>query len=1124
MSTLYSAWHCSPAAIAGAAQLYNYACTNVRRASVLEIGCGRGENLLRQATAYPESTCVGVDIDPERIAAGVASMGEQQLANAHLYCMGLADLLSVEVGKFDYIVIPSLYSMLDNDSRDALLAWCHSQLGENGVIAVKWNVLPGAYANPILQQAIAWHSQQAQTEQAWLGSARAMLSFMQMSELDDMLKEQVEQALKLSDAELLVHYLEEKNDASFLNEFIVKVNACELHVLGDAVPQYEMADHYSGQIAVLQDAIAPGKERAQTQQYLDFAVQRRQRFSLLIAQDCAQKVSDSPDTERLANMHWAANYASTDDSNRRINRYGIELDTSSPLARRILDWLRAAWPRSLSTEQIIRNSLQPEKPQQHEETILEALRALYLARPASLYVSAFPSPYNTGRGEKMQLICAYSEQEVEGGAWCVRTNWWGETLAFRRAEYELFERGMHIENDVDAYLTIELAGKGLVSGNALCWTRLWQSVFSCGNYRLLESHLRSYLLAISPETDGGLLTASAERTILMAKLKETVNVKKARRAEVLLLAGYTTQAKESIVELLADNPEDATFMLLAIDSCLKCADYDTALTLVCKRLALDGNYLMVLGKLANVLADKEVTSATLKLVYQYLLKRDAGNSLYWALLSICYTNQDRTTEERCLATSLELDAENSTSLLRLAGLQSHSGRLEEAKELCHRALALPLPELTRLRTMAAWLFILSHDAVIPAQAKFRQHIKFGALASRWAKGITLPKAEVKRAAERQKIRIGFVSGDLNSHPVHLFFYPIWQAIDRDRYELYAYATGKVDAITERYKTSATVYRYVASISEHELAAQIIEDGIDVLIDLSGFTNGNRLLTFALKPAPVQMSWIGFVGTTGLKEMDYYITYAGLAAPGELDEIFTEKVVSLPCAKIFEYSLNAPDLAAAPALKNGYLTLGNFNRPQKLTPAILDCWASIMTVLPTARLLFGFMADEKMIGYYASQMAHRGVARERLDFCVKLELNGYLAMHNEVDILLDSHPYSAGTTAQYALWMGVPVVTATEGSAVSRTSASTMRTFGLDEFVVANLDEYAQKVIELNDRYDHLNTIRLSMRERIAQREKSHSHNAWYFEKMIDTVWQRHLKGEQPESLFIEDEHRWDEEA
>lgn len=147
-----------------------------------------------------------------------------------------------------------------------------------------------------------------------------------------------------------------------------------------------------------------------------------------------------------------------------------------------------------------------------------------------------------------------------------------------------------------------------------------------------------------------------------------------------------------------------------------------------------------------------------------------------------------------------------------------------------------------------------------------------------------------------------------------FFWPVWKTLNRDRYELYAYATGKQDAVSKGYQSSATVFRHVAALNAVELARQISEDGIDVLIDLSGFTNGNRLLSFALKPAPIQMSWIGFVGTTGLQEMDYYIIYHGMAEPGELDGIFSEKLVSLPSAKLFEYHASAPEINPLPALK------------------------------------------------------------------------------------------------------------------------------------------------------------------------------------------------------------------
>ncbi len=1100
--------------------MYHFPCADISHASILEIGCRSGDNLLRQAEVYPQSTCVGVDIDPDRIAVGVAQVEKKRLANIHLYCMGLGDLLSIDVGKFDFIILPSIYSLLDPTSRSALLSWCEGQLSERGVIAVRWNTQPGARANRILQQAIAFHTRYAQTEQAWLTSARAMLSFMDMSDPDGSLKEQVAQTLHLTDAELLAQYLEENNDASLLTEFTANISASQLRMIGEVIPQYEMASHYGSKIESLIQAVSTGKDRTQIQQYLDFAVQRSERFSLLISQRTSQHTNDCPDLNQLASLHWAASYAVTSDENQRITRFSDKVDTSHPDIRRILDWLSAAWPRSLSSEQIIQHTFEPEKPEQHREIILNALQALYLNKPPLLYVSAFPSPYNTDSCDKLKLNCTFSEEEVAGGSYCARTNWWGERLAFKREEFALYQNGLRIDNEQDARIAIELAGKGLLSGSALCWTRFWQGILGQSSNAMLEGCLRSYLLAISPVERGGMLTASEERTITTVKPKETVNVKKARKIEELMLTGYYAQAKEATADLLATHPEDSVFLMLAADVYRNAGDVEGAINLVSQRLSKDGQYLNVLSKLGMMLVKRSEQSPTAKLIFQHLLKMNQANSGLWGCLSAFYhATQNVALEEHCLLTAIEHNQGSSTVLMRLAMLYSHTDRLEEAKALCLRSLALHVDGLDRLQIQGLYLFLLSHDPVLSAEEKFREHVEYGKLASRWAQTLLKGKIKKVRDSGRVKLRLGFVSGDLNSHPVHSFLYPVWQAIDRQRYELYAYGTGKCDAVTDLYRSSAAVYRQVDGLGWHELALQIEQDEIDILIDLSGYTSGHRLPTFALKPAPVQMSWIGFVGTTGLQEMDYYIMGDGLAKPGELDAVYTEKLISLPSAKIFEYSPLAPAVNELPALKNGYLTLGSFNRPQKLTAEILDCWASILMALPQARLLFGFMLDEKMSAHYAREMARRGISDDRLDFRTKQEFIGYQQLHNEVDLLLDAHPYSAGTTAHHALWMGVPLVTAIEGSPVSRTAAVALKMFGLEEFVTSNLKEYAQKVIDLNTRYEHLNSLRLSMRERILRREKSHTHNACYFEKMIDAVWQRHLNGEPPVPLFIEDEYR-----
>jgi len=1123
VASLYTSWDHSPTAISAAAWLYNYSCSDISGAAILEIGCGNGANLIRHATIYPQSTCVGVDIDAQRIEAAQNNARQSEMNNLHLYCMGLQDLLSIDAGRFDYIIIPAMYTLLDNSARSALMLWCQRQLNDNGIIAVRWNTLPGARSQKILQQAIAFHCAAAQSEQAWLTSARAMLTFMEMTDSRGEVKAAAASAQKLTDAELLGQYLEDNQDACLLSDFAQRVKAERLQLLGDVVPQSELAEHYGAPIALLHQTVASGSHALQAQQYLDFAVQRSERFSLLISAKSGHPFSHRPELNQLKTMHWAASCALTEDENQRITRYGEKVNTRSPDIRRLFDWLSAAWPRSLSTEQLIQLTLEPENPVDHRERMMVALEELFLNKPPSLYLSAAPSPYNRAEGE-LKLICDFSTTEVADGAYCARTNGWGERLAFKREEFAAWQRWPHPDNLSDARYAIELAGKGLLIGSATSWAHFWQRIIACGDRALIEGAMRAFLLATSAEKQGGLLSASMERSLRAIKPRVSVNPKKASKAQQLLNAGHIQQAREDIAGLLIEHPTDSTLLMLAAAACNKAGDNETALTLLARRLGQGGDLHSVLNSLARVLTSLEAKSSTPRLLFQQLLKQDDKNGERWLDLSSCFhAIDDKIREEQCLQASLKHDAKNSICLLRLATLYSHTGRMEEAKALCTQALALPMGAINRLNSHALYLFLLSHDAVLSAEEKFHAHVDFGVLASQWAQSTTLARSAQTPSDGRGKIRIGFVSGDLRGHPVHHFIYPVWHSINRDRYELYAYATGREDRITQQYRDIATVFRSVAALSALELAQQIASDNIDVLIDLSGFTEGNRLLTFALKPAALQMSWIGFVGTTGLQQMDYYIAHDHLMAPGELDAIFTEKLVSLPSAKIFEYSSVAPEVGKLPALKNGYLTLGNFNRPQKLTPAILDCWAKILRTLPHARLLFAYMDDERMIDSYRVEMTRRGVNPEQLDFRMKQSFADYLAMHNEVDILLDSHPYSAGTTAQHACWMGVPLVTTTEGSAVSRTTAATMKTFNLGEFVTASLDEYAEKVIELDRRYDCLSAIRQSLRARIKQREASHSHNAVYFEQMIETVWQRHQAGEAPSALFIEDQHRWDEQ-
>src|SRR5262249_50682179 len=191
---------------------------------------------------------------------------------------------------------------------------------------------------------------------------------------------------------------------------------------------------------------------------------------------------------------------------------------------------------------------------------------------------------------------------------------------------------------------------------------------------------------------------------------------------------------------------------------------------------------------------------------------------------------------------------------------------------------------------------------------------------------------------------------------------------------------------------------------------------DILIDLSGHTRGNRLLTFARKPAPVQASWMGYPGTTGLSAMDYYLADGCFLPPGQFDGQFTEKLVYLPASVPFLADERAPAVNALPAHRNGYVTFGSFNRPIKLRPSVIALWSKLLRALPDARMVLGGMPREGQYEPLIEWFAREGIVRERLRVYPRCDIATYLGLHHQVDMCLDSFPYTGGTTTNHALWM------------------------------------------------------------------------------------------------------------
>lgn len=413
------------------------------------------------------------------------------------------------------------------------------------------------------------------------------------------------------------------------------------------------------------------------------------------------------------------------------------------------------------------------------------------------------------------------------------------------------------------------------------------------------------------------------------------------------------------------------------------------------------------------------------------------------------------------------------------------------------------------------LFFMTHDHRLTPEDIFSKHLEFGRHFETPLLG-NRRRHENDRNPER-RLRVGIVSADLYNHAVAHFISPVLSNIDREQFDLFAFHnTQKFDDTSRQLKQKFKYWLSVPQVSDKDLAEIIRACRIDILIDLSGHTAGHRLLTFARKPAPVQVTWIGYPNTTGLSSIDYAFGDRHNAPAGLYDHLYTEKIVRLPSDSPFKFPDHAPDVGPLPALRNGYLTFGSFNRLGKISPVALDMWARAMHACDGSRLLIGSVgsseAEEKMVAEFAA----RGISSERLRFEPRKPANEYLALHNDIDIILDTFPYNGGTTSGLALWMGVPVLTMAGRSRMSNAGAGGMRRFGLEHFVATDPEDFVQKAQQLSISLEELAGVRQGLRKRLIEApDRSDAFITKGFERALRMMWQRWCSGLPAEAFFVD---------
>ncbi len=426
----------------------------------------------------------------------------------------------------------------------------------------------------------------------------------------------------------------------------------------------------------------------------------------------------------------------------------------------------------------------------------------------------------------------------------------------------------------------------------------------------------------------------------------------------------------------------------------------------------------------------------------------------------------------CLQAAVQLAPRSHLAHNNLGTVLNELGRAAEAAECFRRALELQ-PDYHWAHSNL--LFTLQYLPGIDRAELFADHRRYD---EKYARHFTERAASHPNARDpNRRLRIGYVSGDFREHSVAFFIEPVLASHDRDQFEVFCYANqvGN-DAMTARLRALVPHWREVASLSDDALAARIRRDEIDILVDLSGHTARHRLLTFARKPAPIQVTMIGYMHNTGLSAMDYRITDVTLDPPGTSETLNSEELIRLPAgAATFRPPAECPPVNDLPALTSGYVTFGSFNNLAKVTPEVIATWAQILTAVPGSRLLVVGRGGNAV----KPEMEAHGIAAERVEAIDRQPLRKFLELHHRVDLTLDTFPYNGGTTGLIAIWMGAPFVTLDSGHTTGQAGGGLLRPIGLAQLIAADPADYAAKAVEAVSDLPRLGEWRCSLRGRIA---------------------------------------------
>ncbi|MDM0030636.1 tetratricopeptide repeat protein [Variovorax sp. J22P271] len=492
--------------------------------------------------------------------------------------------------------------------------------------------------------------------------------------------------------------------------------------------------------------------------------------------------------------------------------------------------------------------------------------------------------------------------------------------------------------------------------------------------------------------------------------------------------------------------------------------------------------------------------------YRKALEIDPARALGHNRLGLLLLEQDRWAEaEAAFRCALAADPSQGYPYTNLGAALGAQGRQAEADASYRKALQLQPDDHN---SHSALLYSLSLGQSLGPAALFAEHRRFGEQFETPLRAAWTPH-DGSRDPDRP-LQVGFVSGDLYNHAVASFLEPVLQHLVGDSaLVLHAYSTRRAaeDHVSQRLRGYVRHWHAAGGLDDAELAAKVRADGIDILIDLSGHTADNRLPAFARRPAPLQVSWMGYPGTTGLESMDYYLCDPFMLPPGRFDSQFSEKLVYLPANAPFLPLAESQPVNDLPALRAGHMTFGSFNRLNKISRDVVAVWAQLLRAVPTSRMLFGAMSGQENCDALIGWFSEEGIARQRLDFHQRCAMPQYLALHHQVDLCLDTFPYNGGTTTLHALWMGVPTLTLAGATMAGRVGAGVLGHVGLEEFIAPDAAAFEAQGAAWAQRLPELAQLRAGLRDRFAQSAIGQpALIASGLQQALRTMWQRWCAG------------------